>query len=182
MTWRAAPDRPVRSSPAARSHKAMALSVLETRCGERDGRLGSMTDGWVELRRANSPPPLAQPLARVAARAEHAGPCRQRLATEDERDRMVYRQPAGPLAPRSVASCPCRISFDDRGPVLARLRSTRRATLRRSRSSARRGGPGCNRRSAAGWSGRAPPRQRRRGRPGRPPGHRSRARPRAARA
>ena len=42
-----------------------------------------------------SPPPLAQPLARVAARAEHAGPGRQRLATEDERHRMVGRELAG---------------------------------------------------------------------------------------
>ena len=42
-----------------------------------------------------SPPPLTQPLARVAARAEHAGPSGQRLATEDERHRMVGRELAG---------------------------------------------------------------------------------------
>ena len=42
-----------------------------------------------------SPPPLTQPLARVAARAEHAGPSRQWLAAEDERHRMVGRELAG---------------------------------------------------------------------------------------
>jgi hypothetical protein len=36
-----------------------------------------------------SPPPLAQPLARVAARAEHTRPRGQRVATEDEQHRMV---------------------------------------------------------------------------------------------
>jgi hypothetical protein len=39
-----------------------------------------------------SPPPLAQPLARVAARAEDARVSRQWLATEDEWDGMVGRQ------------------------------------------------------------------------------------------
>ena len=42
-----------------------------------------------------SPPSLAQALPRVAARTEHAGPCRQRLPTEDERHRMVGRELAG---------------------------------------------------------------------------------------
>ena len=42
-----------------------------------------------------SPPPLTQPLPRVAARAEDARPRRQRLATEDERHRMVGRELAG---------------------------------------------------------------------------------------
>ena len=49
---------------------------------------GSQTSGCavlVRMRPEGSPPPLAQALARVAARAEDAGPRRQRLATEDER-------------------------------------------------------------------------------------------------
>ena len=44
---------------------------------------------------SSSPPPLTQPLARVATRAEDARPSRQRLATEDERHRVVGRELAG---------------------------------------------------------------------------------------
>ncbi len=44
---------------------------------------------------SRSSPPLAQPLPRVAARAEHTGPRRQWLAPEDERHRMVGRESAG---------------------------------------------------------------------------------------
>ena len=43
------------------------------------------------LRAPTSPPPLTQPLPGVAAPAEDAGACRQRLTTEDERHRMVGR-------------------------------------------------------------------------------------------
>ena len=59
---------------------------------------------------ARSSPPLAQRLARVAARAEDAGPCRQRLATEDERHGMSAASSPGRTGctGQGQRSCHCR--------------------------------------------------------------------------
>ena len=61
-----------------------------------------------------SAPPLAQPLPRVAARAEDAGLSRQRLATEDERLGMVGREVAGSHRVRLRDASPGRSSREAR--------------------------------------------------------------------
>jgi hypothetical protein len=56
---------------------------------------GLSAAGSVPISSPGSSPSLAQALARIAARAEDARMRRKRLATEDQRHRMVGREPPG---------------------------------------------------------------------------------------
>ena len=81
-----------------REERPGQLSILTSghhRCAFRPGRTVASGIAIVAQRTSrphSPPPPLAQPLARVAARAEHTGPRRERLTTELERHRMVGRK------------------------------------------------------------------------------------------